>query len=220
MAVVDRAILDSGVAATEAQLKQFLRDQLDYFDEVIVALASHGFVLKGDYSGATTYEMGDLVYNQEASWGYINATPGLGNAPPTLPTTANAHWQIVSRSPNKAGIGIHIQATDTEIPAGIVASYRVPFACTVYKWSIIGDVVGGIVFDIWKSDYTGAPPSVANSIVAAAKPTLSGAIKAESSTLTGWTTTLAEGDVLIFNIDSVSTLIRVDLTLFVKRTNA
>ena len=52
---------------------------------------------RGTYSGATTYSLNDVVLNQNSSWVYINATPGAGNAPPTLPTTSNSYWQLVAQ---------------------------------------------------------------------------------------------------------------------------
>jgi hypothetical protein len=50
----------------------------------------------GDYAGATTYREGNIVVNQGARWLYINATPAAGNAPPTLPTTSNARWELLA----------------------------------------------------------------------------------------------------------------------------
>jgi hypothetical protein len=44
------------------------------------------------------------------------------------------------------------------------------------------------------------------SITGSAKPTLTAASKATSTTLTGWSTSLAAGDVLVFNVDSASTV--------------
>ena len=219
MAEIDRSVLDSGVAATEGQLKQLFRDILLYFDEILSAVAGGGLVLRGDYDNGTEYSMFDVVYDQEASWGYINETPSTGNDPPTLPTTSDSYWVLIARSPNRAGVGVHF-FHDTEIPVGPSVAFRVPFPCTITKWSLLGDDVGDIVIDIWKSDYDNAPPTVSDSIVASAKPTLNDAQKAEDATLTGWDVDLLEGDVLIFNVDSVEGLRKVSLTLFVKRTNA
>jgi len=67
------------------------------FVRIATSNPAGGFTPRGAYSGATTYELLDLVINQNSSWVYINAAPGAGNAPPTLPTQANAHWQIVAQ---------------------------------------------------------------------------------------------------------------------------
>jgi hypothetical protein len=43
-------------------------------------------------------------------------------------------------------------------------------------------------------------------------------VKSEDATLTGWTTAVAAGDTLRFNVDSVTTITRVVLTLEVTKT--
>ena len=58
---------------------------------------------------------------------------------------------------------------------------------------------------------------MADTITASAKPTVSAANKATSTTLTGWTTSLSAGDVLIANVDSTSGLGRARLYLHVRR---
>lgn len=64
---------------------------------------------------------------------------------------------------------------------------------------------GACVVDIWKDTYANFPPTVADSICGASKPTITGGIKYEDSTLTGWTTSVTAGDVLVFHLQSVST---------------
>lgn len=88
----------------------------------------------------------------------------------------------------------------------------VPYAGTITAARLLAAESGSIVLDIWKDTYAAFPPTVADTITAAAKPTLSGAQKAET-TLTGWTTSVAAGDVLEINVDSVTTITKVTLTL-------
>jgi hypothetical protein len=58
------------------------------------------------------------------------------------------------------------------------------------------------------------PPTFeADAITASARPALSGAATASSSTLTGWTTTVVAGDVLRFYLTSASTLSRLTCVL-------
>jgi hypothetical protein len=57
--------------------------------------------------------------------------------------------------------------------------------------------------------YANYPPTVADTITASAKPTLSSATKAEDSTLTGWSTSVTAGDVIGFKVDSATTVTRV-----------
>lgn len=104
------------------------------------------------------------------------------------------------------------------LTTGIKGDLRVPFACTIQSVSLLADQAGSIVFDIWKDTYANYPPTVADTITAAAKPTIVTATKSEDLVLTGWTKTIAAGDTLRFNIDSITTLTRCVLTLNVLRT--
>lgn len=95
---------------------------------------------------------------------------------------------------------------------------EIPFAGTITGWRLGADAAGSIVLDLWKDTYTNYPPTVADTITAAAKPTLSSAIKATSGALTGWTTAVAAGDWLRVHVDSAATVRRVVLSLSLLRT--
>lgn len=88
-----------------------------------------------------------------------------------------------------------------------------PWKLQIQEWTLLADQAGSLVLDIWKDSYANYPPLAADSITASAKPTLSGANKAQSSTLTGWTTTINAGDTLRFNADSVNAIGRVAIAL-------
>lgn len=92
------------------------------------------------------------------------------------------------------------------------------FDCTIEGHTLLADSVGSIVVDLWKDVYANYPPTNADSICAAAKPTLASTQKAQDSTLTGWTTALARGDILKVHIDSASTVKACTLTLRIIKT--
>lgn len=104
------------------------------------------------------------------------------------------------------------------ITTGLKGYLEIPFACTIDRWTLLADQSGSIVVDIWKDTYANAPPVVGDVITASAKPTISSATKAQSSTLTGWTATITAGDVLGFNVNSVTGIQRVTLSLRVRKT--
>lgn len=104
------------------------------------------------------------------------------------------------------------------ITTGIKGDLRIPFSCTINRVTLLADQSGSIVIDIWKDTYANFPPTVADTITAAAKPTISGAIKDEDSTLTGWTTAITADDILRFNVDSIATIERLTIALKVTRT--
>ena len=99
------------------------------------------------------------------------------------------------------------------ITTGVKLYLEVPFACTITGWTLVADASGDIVIDVWKDTYANFPPTVADTIAGTEKPTLSAAQKNQDLTLTTWTTAIAAGDVLGFNVDSAATVKQVTLTL-------
>jgi hypothetical protein len=112
---------------------------------------------------------------------------------------------------NTASFGVNIDGGGAVISTGIVADVIIPYDMVITSWTIIADQVGSIVIDIWKDTYANYPGVVGDSITGSAKPTITAAIKNQSSTLTGWTTTVSAGDIARFNVDSVSIITRINL---------
>jgi hypothetical protein len=106
------------------------------------------------------------------------------------------------------------------ITTGVKGFLEVPFAGTITAATLLSTDAavtnGSIVIDIWKDTYANYPPTVADTITASAKPTLSSATKARDTTLTGWTTVINAGDILAFKVDSVSTVTKVLISLTVQ----
>lgn len=105
----------------------------------------------------------------------------------------------------------------TTITTGVKGFLEIPFAATILGWTLLSTdasaTSGSIVVDIWKDIYANYPPTIGDVITASAKPTISSSNKGQSSTLTGWTTSIAAGDVLGFNVNSVTTLTKIALIL-------
>jgi len=113
-------------------------------------------------------------------------------------------------------------AAGAAIGTGIKGDILVPFACTINKVTLLADQnTGGTAFqlDIWKDTFANYPPTVADTITASNKPIIaSGANKVQNTTLTGWTTAIAAGDILRFNVDTTSTVQRVGVYIDVTAT--
>jgi len=107
--------------------------------------------------------------------------------------------------------GITIDGSGSVITTGVKGYLIIPYNYTITGWSIIGDTTGSIVFDIWKNNST--IPTIADTITASAKPTLSSQQFLSSTTLTGWTTSGLANDKIIISVNSVSTLTKVTLTI-------
>ena len=93
--------------------------------------------------------------------------------------------------------------------------YEVRSAGTILEWALTGTPLGSLVLDVWKR--AGAIPTVADTIVAAAPPTLTAATEANSATLTGWNTAIAIGDIMGFAVTSVTSITKAVLTLKVQK---
>jgi len=116
------------------------------------------------------------------------------------------------------GIEFVIDGGGSAITTGEKGHLQIPFACTISSVTLLADQSGSIVVDIWKDTYANFPPDDSDSITASAPPTITTATKSTDTTLTGWTTTIAVGDVLAFNVDSITTCTRCTLILKVSRT--
>ena len=127
-------------------------------------------------------------------------------------------WTTVGGAGDVTSLTFLIDGGGSAITTGQKGHLEIPFACTINQVTVLADQSGSIVVDIWKDTYANFPPTVADTITAAAKPTLAAAQKSQDATLTGWTTAIAAGDTLAFNVDSVATVTRVTISLKVTKS--
>lgn len=99
-------------------------------------------------------------------------------------------------------IGIVIDGGGSTITPGIKGYRSIPSGFIITGWTLIADAEGSCVIDIRKSTFDTFPTS--SSIAASGKPTLNSARKGRSLTVGGWNTALSLGDIIEFNIESVS----------------
>ena len=100
--------------------------------------------------------------------------------------------------------GISLDGGASDISTGIKADLIIPYNMTINSWSIISQQTGDIVIDVWKNTYINYPPTGVDSITGTEKPTLSSQNKNQDLSLSTWTTTISEGDIVRFNVDSCS----------------
>jgi len=153
----------------------------------------------------------------------VGTTPGgeLGGtwASPTVDAThsGSAHSDFVAKADDLA-LEIVIDGGGSAITTGVKVDVEMPFTGHIRANRLFADQSGSIVIDLWKDTYANFPPTVADTITASAKPTLSSAAKSQDSTLTGWTTAFSAGDIVRVNVDSATTIQRVTLSLTVDRS--
>lgn len=140
--------------------------------------------------------------NGTATWYRVSA--GLEFIGSELRLTANQRTTAIEFVIDGGGSAI------TAGPKGVV---QVPMGCTITAARLLADQPGSIVVDIWKDTFANYPPTDADSITASTPPRISAAAKSENVALTGWTTGVAAGDILAFNVDSASGVERVTVAL-------
>lgn len=126
-------------------------------------------------------------------------------------------------SENFASATVVIDGGGDVISTGVKGDIVFPYKCEIVEWTLLSSdgtpISGSIQIDLWKDTYANFAPTVADTITASAKPTISSSTKGQSSTLTGWTTTMDAGSILRVNVDSVTSLQRVTLVLKLKKIN-
>lgn len=173
--------------------------------------APNGIVGPTGSTGPTGFTGPDGIIGPQGDTGPTGYTGPSGG--PTGPT---------GPSPD-ANIELVLDGAGSALTTGVKAYLRVGFNCTITVGTLLADQSGSVSVDLWKCTYAqfdaGAThPVVGDSIVASAPLTLSSATKSEDSTLTGWTTSVSQGDVIAVYLTSVSTITRLTVALRVTRT--
>lgn len=169
-------------------------------------------------TGLTFPNTGLHILDTNASHDLILAPGSNITADRTLTlTTGDANRSLTL--PVIGTVGITIDGGGSAITTGTKGYVECPFAGTIVQATVLLDQSGSIVIDVWKDTYANYPPTDADSITAAAPPTVSApATKSQDATLTGWTTSIAAGDILGFNVDSITTATRATLILKIERS--
>ncbi len=115
---------------------------------------------------------------------------------------------------NKAvSINYIIDGGGSAITTGVKGFVEIPYDMTITGWQIFGDQSGSVVVDVWRSTYAGFPPVVGGSIAGSELPTLSSQQQNQDLSLSTWTTSLAQGDIIAYNVNSASTVTRITVSI-------
>lgn len=212
---LEMAMAGGAISAHETQHRSGGSDPLqldnlaapDDNTDLNASTSAHGLLLKATAPAAGLQNVvgignGETAYTNKALFDTTNPA-ALGTAAPGTSLIAARRDHVHALPVQTKTISWDLDGGGAAITTGAKQAYvRVPVACTIVKATIFGD--DDIVIDVWAEEYASHPPTVLDTITAAAKPTLSGVTKNEDSTLTGWTVALAAGDVLEINVDSAA----------------
>ena len=174
-------------------------------------------------------QRGDLLHRGSAGWARFGAgnsglfvqSAGPG-ADLVWADPASSGWTAELASLSSSVIISTIEAIfdggGSVLNSGIRLDLPIDFNGTITRATLVGYPTGSMVVDAYRTTYAAFPGSTGQSIMASAKPTMTGAIKYQDSTLSGWTTAIVAGDILRYNIDSVSSTLLATLALRVLRT--
>lgn len=114
------------------------------------------------------------------------------------------HFNVLAKKGIAIGIGDFAGAP---ITTGIRAYLPIPWSMLITAWTLISDVSGSIVLDVWRAAYP-TVPTVANTIAGSEKPTLSAAQTAQDLALSTWDTDIDAGDIIAVKVDSTGGVIK------------
>ena len=123
----------------------------------------------------------------------------------------------ITNNPNVLGLEFVIDGGGATIATGIKGYLEVPFACTVNTWTLLADTTGSVTIDVYSDAYASYGTNT-SMVGAGTKPTISSATKAQSAPASWTTTSIAAGNIIGFNVTSVSAVARVTISLKVTRT--
>ena len=138
-------------------------------------------------------------------------------------TTSNISDGTYQNTPSQLAtttINFVISGGGAEIATGLKGFLEVPVDGVLVAWTLMADQSGAIKIDVWKAAYADYPPDNTDSMTNGHEPEIaaSGA-KAQDTDITDWSSedSVSAGDILAFNVDSVTTITQCTISLkFIK----
>ena len=152
-------------------------------------------------------------------------TADTGGVPKRIPVGANGKvltvvsgepaWATGGASGNGA-VGATFDGGGAALTPGVFTDVFVPFNCTIVGATLLADTTGNLVVSVLADPYASFPPTT--DLAPTTPPTISGSDKSQDTTLSGWSTAIAAGDVVRLGVVSCSSITRATLSLEVTKT--
>jgi len=218
-----------------AGLSGLLTDDQHVLDaEVYALIATHTAIATAHHTKYTNAEakaaavLAGAITNGETKAPTHDAVFDVKTTADAAQTAAEVAALIATHTDDKSAhqsniitITFIIDGGGSAITTGQKGHLEIPFACTLTAWTLLADVAGAIVIDIWKDTYANFPPTNNDAMPGAGKePTIAATNqKAQDTDISDWATVaISAGDILAFNVDSVATITRVTLSLKATKT--
>jgi hypothetical protein len=165
----------------------------------------------------------------EAEWtdlladvaGYESRITTLESDLDTAEATIASHVATIAALKTGLRYQYVIDGGGSAISTGVKGDLEISHAGEFKGWALLADQIGSISIELWRDTYANYPPTVADLIsgtTGSNNPRISSSNKAASSSLTNWTTAFSAGDILRFNVVSVTSITRVTIALRYDRT--
>ena len=151
-------------------------------------------------------------------------TADTGGVPKRIPVGANGKvltvvsgepaWATGGASGNGA-VGATFDGGGAALTPGVFTDVFVPFNCTIVGATLLADTTGNLVVSVLADPYASFPPTT--DLAPTTPPTISGSDKSQDTTLSGWSTAIAAGDVVRLGVVSCSSITRATLSLEVTK---
>jgi hypothetical protein len=200
----------SEVTFSKVNATEFRVDTVTFINATEVNLEDNVIVLNSGTTGVPVADAGIEVErgsetNATLTWNETTEQWEAG--------LVGATEKLLRYSDNLGSAGTTIDGGGEELIVGTNTWVVLPFNATITGWTILADQSGSCVVDVRKTSYANFPAEAGDSITNSTPPTLTSQLKNTSTTLTGWTTSLSKGDILVFNVNSVDTITRVTVVL-------
>jgi hypothetical protein len=142
-------------------------------------------------SPATTSTLGGVIVGAGLTVDNNGVLAATGAVPPAVVSTAS--------------IVTSIDGYGNVVTAGNKAFINIPYNCTVVGWSVLADQVGDLQFTVSTSTYATFP--TLTTISGGTPVGLTGAQVGQSGSLSGWTTAVSAGNILVVTVVGTPTTI-------------